>query len=110
MTEPIIVERLSDWSYGAFVSEKATTCIAIGGTADEALEKGIEVLAYRNRNKLDSMTANDMLDAVVRSLKSYPHGVDIRVKAEVDRIVHETARQVLDAVQNRLDEIKDELK
>jgi len=36
MERKIIVERLSDWSYGAFLNETDTSCIAIGSTEEEA--------------------------------------------------------------------------
>jgi hypothetical protein len=36
----MIIERLPDWSYGAFLNETDASCIAIGMTEEEARENG----------------------------------------------------------------------
>ncbi len=37
---PLIIERLRDWSYGAFLNETDSSCIAVGMTEEEARTKG----------------------------------------------------------------------
>lgn len=36
MERKIIVERLADWSYGAFLDESSASCVAVGSTEEEA--------------------------------------------------------------------------
>lgn len=43
----LIIERLPDWSYGAFLNETDASCIAIGITEEEARANGERVLRER---------------------------------------------------------------
>lgn len=45
-----IVERLPDWSYGAFLNETDASCVAIGTTREEALLNGQQEMARRESN------------------------------------------------------------
>lgn len=45
----LVIERLADWNYGAFLNKTDASCIAIGTTPEEALEKGKQVLATRTQ-------------------------------------------------------------
>lgn len=45
----LIIERMRDWSYGAFLNETDASCIAIGFTEDEARVNGEAALARRIR-------------------------------------------------------------
>lgn len=40
----LIIERMPDWSWGAFLNETDASCIAIGETEQEALNKGMTEL------------------------------------------------------------------
>jgi hypothetical protein len=52
---------------------------------------------------MSDMSANQMLDAVVASLQMYPHGGgDIRVMAEVDRIVDRIVAEKTNALEAAL--------
>jgi hypothetical protein len=44
----LIIERLRDWNYGAFLNKTDASCIAIGTTKKEALEKGKRELLRRS--------------------------------------------------------------
>lgn len=46
----IIVERLPDWSYGAFLDETSPSCIAIGQTEEEARSKA--EIALKNNSEI----------------------------------------------------------
>jgi hypothetical protein len=54
MTDKLIIQRLPDWSYGAFLNETDASCIAIGETEEEAWNNGMARLIenYRNRDAL----------------------------------------------------------
>lgn len=43
----LIIERLGDWNYGAFLNETDAACIAIGATEEEARENGERELRRR---------------------------------------------------------------
>lgn len=43
----LIIERLRDWNYGAFLNETDASCIAIGQTEEEARENGERELKRR---------------------------------------------------------------
>jgi len=45
----LVIERLPDWSYGAFLNETDASCIAIGMTEEEARTNG-EAALTRQRN------------------------------------------------------------
>lgn len=48
LREPdLVIERMPDWNYGAFLDENAASCIAIGETAQEALNNGMRELLKR---------------------------------------------------------------
>lgn len=49
MRKQLIIERLRDWSYGAFLNETDSTCIAIGFTEEEARENGERELKRREK-------------------------------------------------------------
>lgn len=48
----LIIERLPDWSFGAFLNETDSDCIAIGFTEDEARAAGQAELARRGMHNV----------------------------------------------------------
>jgi len=65
------VERLPDWSYGAFLNETDASCIAIGSTEQEALESAWTEL-HRRATPAAGVTAerDKLLDIVKRVWKN----------------------------------------
>lgn len=49
----LVIERLRDWSYGAFLNETDASCIAIGLTEEEARINGERRLAEMVVRKTD---------------------------------------------------------
>lgn len=52
----LIIERLPDWNYGAFLDEESASCIAIGTTAEEAREKAMYILIATYRKVTNANT------------------------------------------------------
>jgi len=54
-TPDLVIERMPDWNYGAFLDEEVASCIAIGATAQEALNNGMRELLKRAQQKGEKM-------------------------------------------------------
>jgi hypothetical protein len=61
----LVVERLRDWSYGAFLNETDSSCIAIGNTEKEARANGERELARRVTGSRWSRYIDFMADHVI---------------------------------------------
>ena len=59
----LIIERMSDWSYGAFLNETDATCIAVGFTEEDARANGELWLQHR---------ADSRRNRKIHELKSWP--------------------------------------
>jgi hypothetical protein len=63
MAAKLIIERMSDWSYGAFLTETDASCIAVGFTEEEARENGERELKRRTQECPDCGLPKSECDA-----------------------------------------------
>lgn len=68
----LVIERLPDWNYGAFLDDEVASCIAIGETEQEALNNGMRELMKRAQQKGETMPkGEDKLAAeIIRGLEN----------------------------------------
>lgn len=62
----LIIERLPDWSYGAFLNETDSSCIAIGFTEREARING--------QRELERRVSDGPETTVIPFFREYPNG------------------------------------